>query len=90
MLFRSTGVSDEDLFTQVIDYGYDYANGVQKTYGRVSYAELKSGSITIGGETVQTVPLSSVVKARQIADTLKGWITAGTFLLGEPQFTLPS
>ena len=85
-----TGVSDEDIFTQVVDYGYDYGNGIAKTYGRVSYAELKSGVITVEGETVQTVPLSSMVKARRIADILKEWISQGTFLLGEPQFTLPS
>jgi hypothetical protein len=41
------------------------------------------------GEKIPTVPLSSMVKARQIADTLKTWILAGNFLLGEPQFTLP-
>ena len=29
-------------------------------------------------------------KAREIAETLKAWIEKGTFLLGEPQFTLPS
>jgi uncharacterized protein (DUF39 family) len=85
-----TGVSDEALFTQVVDYGHDYGRGVKKTYGRVSYAALKSGAITIEGETVQTVPLSSMVKARRIADILKDWIARGTFLLGEPQFTLPT
>jgi uncharacterized protein (DUF39 family) len=84
-----TSVSDEDLFTQIIDYGQDYGNGVSKSYGQVSYAELKSGFITIDGEKVPTVPLSSVVKARQIAGMLKDWISKGEFLLGEPQFTLP-
>lgn len=85
-----TAISDEDIFTQVIDYGNDYPNGISKTYGQVSYAELKSGFIKINGENVPTVPLSSIVKAREIADTLKKWITEGKFLLGEPQFTLPN
>ena len=85
-----TAVSDEELFTQVIDYGHDYANGISKSLGKVSYAELKSGTIVIKGKKVHTVPLSSVVKAREIADILKKWISKGKFLLGEPQFTLPS
>lgn len=86
---RFTGVSDEEIFTQVIDYGQDYPNGVSQSLAQVSYAELKSGSITIRGQTVPTVPLSSMVRAREIAQTLKLWIEKGEFLLGEPQFTLP-
>lgn len=88
-IVRYTAVSDEDIFTQVIDYGNDYPTGVAKSYGRVSYAELKSGVITVKGEKVPTVPLSSMVKAREIAAILKDWIIKGNFTLGEPQFTLP-
>ena len=86
---RFTAISDEELFTQIIDYASDYPNGVGKSYGQVSYAQLKSGSITVQGKEVPTVPLSSVVRAREIADILKKKISAGRFLLGEPQFTLP-
>jgi len=85
-----TAVSDEELFTRIIDYGHDYPNGISKSYGQVSYAELKSGYITFKGEEVPTVPLSSIVKAREIAELLKQWISKGKFLLGEPQFTLPT
>jgi uncharacterized protein (DUF39 family) len=84
-----TGISDEEIFTQVIDYGNDYPRGVGRSLGQVSYAELKSGVITFQGRQVPTVPLSSVLKAREIAVTLKTWIAQGRFLLGEPQFTLP-
>ena len=84
-----TGISDEEIFTQVIDYGTDYPQGVGRSLTQVSYAELKSGVITFQGRRVPTVPLSSVVKAREIAATLKTWIAKGRFLLGEPQFTLP-
>ncbi|MGD9731324.1 MAG: homocysteine biosynthesis protein [Desulfamplus sp.] len=80
-----TSVSDEDIFTQVIDYGYDYPNAASKSYGQVSYAELKSGTIMIQGKEVNTVPLSSMIKARKIAALLKESIKNGTFLLGEPQ-----
>ncbi|MGD9368639.1 MAG: homocysteine biosynthesis protein [Desulfobacteraceae bacterium] len=86
---RFTGVSDEEIFTQVIDYGKDYPAGKSRSLGQVSYAELKSGQISVTGESIPTVPLSSMVRAREIADTLKEWIQAGDFLLGEPQMTLP-
>ncbi|MDJ0783832.1 MAG: homocysteine biosynthesis protein [Desulfosarcinaceae bacterium] len=84
-----TAVKDEELFTHVVDYGTDYPQGRSRHYGVVSYAQLKSGSITVEGQEIQTVPLSSVVRAREIANILKAWIEAGDFLLGEPQFTLP-
>ncbi len=89
-IVQYTAISDEDLFTQIVDYGYDYWNGISKSYGQVSYAELKSGFINLKGKKVQTVPLSSIVKAREISEILKDWISLGKFMLGEPQFTLPS
>lgn len=85
-----TGISDENIYTQIIDYGKDYPTGKSKSYGKVSYAELKSGSIKYENKNVPTSPLSSVVRAREIADILKEWISNGDFLLGTPQFTLPS
>jgi uncharacterized protein (DUF39 family) len=84
-----TAISDEEIFTQIVDYGNDYPNGISHSYGQVSYAELKSGVIRLNGEEIPTVPLSSVVKAREIAGILKEWISQGKFSLGEPQFTLP-
>jgi uncharacterized protein (DUF39 family) len=85
-----TSVTDEDIFTNIVDYGNDYPNGINNSYGKVSYAELKSGHIRLNGRQIPTSPLSSVVKAREIANILKKWISSGNFLLGEPQFTLPS
>jgi uncharacterized protein (DUF39 family) len=84
-----TGISNEDIVTQIIDYGNDYPNGVSNSYGQVSYAELNSGSINLNGQEIPTVPLSSLVKAREIADILKQKISQGQFILGDPQFTLP-
>jgi L-aspartate semialdehyde sulfurtransferase len=84
-----TAISDEEIFTQIIDYGSDYPKGISKSYGQVSYAELKSGSIKFNGQEVTTVPLSSVVRAGEIADILKKKISQGKFMIGEPQFTLP-
>lgn len=87
---RFAGVSDEEIFTQIIDYGKDYPKGEGKSLGQVSYAELKSGSIRFRGKDVPTVPLSSYVRALEIANILKGWIEKGEFVLTEPQEMLPS
>lgn len=84
-----TGVSDAELSTQVVDYGYDYTNGIARSYGEVSYAELKSGTIIVNGKEVPTASLSSVVKAREIAELLKKEISGGTFLLNRPAELLP-
>jgi uncharacterized protein (DUF39 family) len=86
---RFAGVSDEELFTQIIDYGFDYPKGEGKSLGQVSYAELKSGKIHFNGQEVPTVPLSSYVRALEIAGILKDWIQRGEFLLTEPQELLP-
>ncbi len=84
-ILQYTAVSDKELFTQVIDYGFDYPEGDAKSFGQVSYAELKSGSIMIKGKKIPTVPLSSMIKARKIADKLKKAILKGAFLIGQPQ-----
>jgi uncharacterized protein (DUF39 family) len=86
---RYTGVSDEELLTQIVDYSYDYPHGVARNYGEVSYAQLKSGHIEVNGKKVVTAPLSSVVRAREIAETLKSWIEKGDFELTTPVTTLP-
>ena len=88
-LAAHTGVSDAELFTQVMDYGHDYANRVNRNYGEVSYAQLKSGAIQVNGQDVPTAPLSSLVRAREIAETLKRWILDDKFTLQQPVFTLP-
>jgi uncharacterized protein (DUF39 family) len=87
---RHSGVSDEELFTQIIDYGHDYPKGEAASLGQVSYAELKSGTIKFNGQEVPTVPVSSYVRALEIARILKGWIEKGDFFLGEPQEMIPT
>lgn len=83
-----TGVSDKELFTKVVDYGSDYTNRIARNYGEVSYEQLKSGHIVVNGQEVQTAPLSSMVKAREIAETLKKWILERKFFLNQPAETL--
>lgn len=84
-ILKYTAVSDDELFTQIVDYGFDYPEAVSRSYGQVSYAELKSGSIMVKGEKIPTHPLSSMVKARKIASLLKSAIEKGKFFLGQPQ-----
>lgn len=86
---KYTSVSDEELFTQIVDYGHDYTNGISRSYGEVSYAQLKTGKIEVNGKEVTAAPLSSVVKAREIAETLKDWIKKGDFLVNQPAQLLP-
>ena len=87
---RYTGISDDEIFTQIIDYGNDYPKGEGVSLKQVSYAELKSGTIKFRGQEVATVPLSSYVRALEIAQILKGWIEKGDFLLAQPQDMLPT
>jgi uncharacterized protein (DUF39 family) len=84
-MLKYASVSDDEIFTQVVDYGYDYPEGISKSYGQVSYAELKSGTIMLKGQKIPTVPLSSMVKARKIAEILKTQIQRSKFFLGHPQ-----
>ena len=57
--------------------------------GEVSYAQLKSGKVVIQGKEVPTASLSSYSRAAEIAETLKGWILSGKFLLTEAVAPLP-
>ncbi len=88
-IVKFTAVSDDEIFTQIVDYGRDYPNGISKSYGTVSYSELKGGTIRVNDQDVPSVPLSSVIRAREIAEILKKWIQKGKFTLGEPQELLP-
>ncbi len=87
---RHTGIGDDEIITQVVDYGRAYPKGNAECIKEVTYAELKSGTIEINGKLVKTAPLSSYVRAREISQILKKWISSGEFLLGEPQELLPS
>ena len=75
-------VKDEDLYTTIFDYGVGERN--RPGIARVNYKELKSGFVNINGKKVRTAPLSSMKKAREIADILKDEIIKGEFLLAEP------
>jgi uncharacterized protein (DUF39 family) len=89
-ILRHTAVTDQDIVAQIVDYSEAYPNCVPGSLGEVSYAKLKSGSITVNGKTIRTSGLSSYTRAKEVAATLKDWIKKGSFLLSEPVAQLPS
>lgn len=79
---------DRDLVAPVVDFSIP--RRVRPTFGSVSYAQLKSGKITIDGQSVRTAPLASIYLSEQVAKQLKEWIIAGEFTLTEPVALLTS
>ncbi len=85
-----TGLSNQDIKYQVIDYGIDYPQGISRSLGEVSYQELMSGEVQLQGKTVPTAPLASYYMAAKISRVIKDWILQQGFTLGEPQIQLPT
>jgi len=88
-ILRYTAVTDSQILAPVIDYSVAYPERKPDVLAEVSYAELKSGRVTIQDQEVPTASLSSYPKAVEIARTLKEWIEKGEFLLTEPVAPLP-
>jgi uncharacterized protein (DUF39 family) len=84
-----TSVADEEIVAPIVDYSKGYPELNPEVLGEVSYKELRSGTIKIGSKEVPTGPISSLFKAREIAQLLKGWIDQGRFALAEPVAKLP-
>jgi len=82
------GISDEAIKTNVIDYSVPARS--KPVIATVTYAELRSGEVSVGDRKVKTAPLSSLRKARKIAQILKEQIQQGEFFLSQPveYFTL--
>lgn len=84
---RSVCIRDEDIETTIVDYSSPKKD--KPTLGKVTYKELRSGSISIDGLEIKTQPISSLQKAREIAETLKKWIQEGSFTLQEKIASFP-
>ena len=84
---QKTAIRDEDIFTDIVDYGVPRRD--RPKFGKVSYKELKSGSINVQDKRVRVSSLSSLKVARKVAATLKQWILNGEFYLTEPVERLP-
>jgi len=84
-----TAVTDEELLAPVVDYNETYPQRNPDVLGEVSYAQLKSGKITVQGKDLPTASLSSYSGAVEIAGILKDQILKGEFYLADPVAPLP-
>lgn len=80
-LARCTAVRDSDITVPVQDYGIQRRD--RPSVRMVSYEELKSGTIDLGGREVSCSSLSSFQMAREVARTLKEQVERGEFLLSQ-------
>jgi CBS domain-containing protein len=87
-IVKKVAIKDKEIYTEIIDYGIPRRD--RPTLGKVNYEQLKSGKITINDKDVKVSSLSSLKKAREIADTLKKWIEEASFLLSNPVEKLPT
>ncbi|MCA1904142.1 MAG: homocysteine biosynthesis protein [Cyanobacteria bacterium KgW148] len=78
---------DEDIVAPIIDFSIP--RRVRPSFGLVSYAQLKSGQITVNDTKVRSAPVASISRSEQVASHLKDWIMAGNFTLTEPVAPLP-
>ena len=85
-----TAIRDDQIVAQIVDYSESYPQIVPNNLGEVTYAELKTGFITVQGKKVPTGGISSYKRAREIAAELKAWIQGGKFLLSDAVAPLPS
>jgi len=88
-ILQYTTVRNDEIFAPIVDYSEAYPQLKPDIVGEVSYAQLRSGKITIQGNEVPTASLSSYSRAVEIAETLKQWVLGGEFLLTEPVAPLP-
>ncbi len=86
-MMADLAVSNEHIYTNVYDYGISERS--RKVIKRVTYAELRSGEVEINGKKIRTAPLSSLLKARKIAEELKAKLISGEFVMTRPAAPLP-
>lgn len=85
---RKTGIKDEDIITEVVDYGIPRRD--RPTLRKISYKELKNGNFELNGKTVRCSSLSSLYMSRKIANELKNWIQEGKFFITRPVEKIPT
>lgn len=84
-IMEFVSVTNDQLYTRVIDY----SDPQKKVLKKVTYAELRSGQVEIDGKQIRTSSMSSLKKAREIADLLTKQIEDGQFFVQEPVFHFP-
>jgi uncharacterized protein (DUF39 family) len=86
-VIEKAAVGDQDIVAPVVDFSIP--RRARPSFGTVTYAQLKSGTIVIGGKNVRSAPLASIYLAERIAQQLKTEIQQGKFLLTAPVAPLP-
>jgi uncharacterized protein (DUF39 family) len=79
---RATAVRDQDISVDILDYGIPSRS--RPAMRKVTYAELRSGTVELNGEEVRTSSLSSFRRARKVALELKEWVEKGNLQLALP------
>ena len=87
-VMERAAVTDSDLVAPVIDFSIP--RRVRPSFGMVSYEQLKSGKLTLNGQSVRVAPLASMRMSLAVAETLRDEIRAGRFTLTNPVAPLPS
>jgi uncharacterized protein (DUF39 family) len=82
---RRLSIRNSQIETNIVDYG----SGNFEVLGRIDYASLFSGSISLNGKKIRTAPMSSIKVAREIAELLKKEVSEGRFMLTEPVALFP-
>lgn len=84
-MVKRVSINNSQIETSVLDYG---TAGTPKL-GQVTYEELRSGTIKVDGKKIRTAPVSSLAKARKIADELKQQLQNGEFEISKPVQLFP-
>jgi L-aspartate semialdehyde sulfurtransferase len=79
-------VTNNKIETHIVDYGI----AEHPVMGKINYSQLQSGEVELNGKIIRTAPLSSIIKAREIASILKEWILQKEFFLSEPVKHFPT
>ena len=79
---KACAITNDQIMTAVFDYSEPTRS--RTVLREVTYAELRSGEITIKGKQVPTSSLSSLHKAKQISEILKNRIIKGEFMIEKP------
>ncbi len=81
-LAATLALTDADIRATVLDYGV--ARRARPSLGTVTYAELRSGHIDVEGKRIRVGPISSLPKARRIAQIVKEWVSDRRWTLAAP------
>ncbi|MCD6325198.1 CBS domain-containing protein, partial [Candidatus Bathyarchaeota archaeon] len=85
----TAALRDDQITVNIRDYGVPSRPDLRPIVSRVTYADLRSGKVTIGDKEVPSSSLSSYKMAREISEVLKKWILEGRFFLTKPVEPLP-